>query len=231
MNLPAIVALALLWPITAFGQCLPSNAVIKGTGTDYIVHATPAVSGRMGWCPVTAPASAPTGFVWYQPVIHTWCLTRYCDTPGPALYSAIDRIRAASEPVAAARAEIATFTRPLETPADVWDFQDWRNKACLALIAANLKQNPPGYTFPPDYCWAAPTVPRPTVYTHKVKVNATLPDRPVRTLAAGVLTTTTLRALVGQPCDLTKPTLASGSDVWAEFGPAFASGKVALCSK
>ncbi|WP_128003468.1 hypothetical protein [Piscinibacter defluvii] len=105
-----------------------------------------------------------------------------------------------------------------------------RGLACAelrALLAADLASF---YTPPPP-------PPPPPVYTHAVKVNpaCTLPTgctRPVYLLANGVRGTAAVgRAEVGQPCDLSKPTAASGADVWASFGPLFETGKVALCAR
>lgn len=73
--------------------------------------------------------------------------------------------------------------------------------------------------------------------TYRVKVNGTATDRPASTLVGGVrFAITGFRAVVGQPCDVTKPTLASGTDLWAQYGPDYPStpdGRplVALCSK
>jgi hypothetical protein len=63
----------------------------------------------------------------------------------------------------------------------------------------------------------------------RVKANGTVATRPAYTLANGVRGTREVaRATVGAPCDATKPTLASGKDLWAEFGT---PGVVALCAK
>lgn len=75
-----------------------------------------------------------------------------------------------------------------------------------------------------------PVAPPPPTYTHAVKINGTSTTRPAYLLTNGVRGTTAVgRANVGADCDLTKPTLPSGSDVWASFGPLFEAGKVALC--
>lgn len=53
--------------------------------------------------------------------------------------------------------------------------------------------------------------------------------RPAYTLVNGMRGTKEVaRAAVGAACDATRPTLASGADLWAEFGT---PGVVALCSK
>ncbi|MDP3625006.1 MAG: hypothetical protein Q8S12_00300 [Hydrogenophaga sp.] len=63
----------------------------------------------------------------------------------------------------------------------------------------------------------------------RVKANGAFPSRPAYTLAGTVRGTKEVaRAEVGTPCDVSKPTLASGSDLWAEFGTA---AVVALCQK
>lgn len=100
--------------------------------------------------------------------------------------------------------------------------------ACAELNAL-LAKDRPAYTPPP----VEPPPPPPRVYVWKVKANGLSTTRPVYTLTNGVRGTTALgvRATVGQPCDELRPTLASGSDLWAEFGPSFAPGQVALCAK
>lgn len=113
--------------------------------------------------------------------------------------------------------------------AQVTEPQSPRGQACAELRRL-LAADRPTYEPPP------PPPPPPPAYTHAVKVNTacTLPTgctRPVYMLINGARSTTSIgRADVGQPCDLTKPTLPSGADVWASFGPLFEPGKVALCS-
>lgn len=64
----------------------------------------------------------------------------------------------------------------------------------------------------------------------KVKPNGTVNTRPAYTLTNGVRGTREVaRATVGAPCDATKPTLASGKDMWAPFGSD--PGIVALCER
>lgn len=98
-----------------------------------------------------------------------------------------------------------------------------RGKACAELQALLSKYGPT----------IAPPLPStPPAPTYAVKANGTSTTRPAYMLTNGVRGTTSVgRAEVGRPCDVKKPTLASGSDLWAEFGPAFESGKVALCAK
>lgn len=63
----------------------------------------------------------------------------------------------------------------------------------------------------------------------RVKANGAFPTRPAYTLTGTVRGTKEVaRATVGAPCNVERPTLASGSDAWAEFG---APGVVALCQK
>lgn len=123
---------------------------------------------------------------------------------------------------------------PVQTLQSAWDAEVGNKCAdatgSLKMVcdqaAVASKANAPQIEVPP------PPPPPPPAYTHAVKVNGTSTTRPAYLLSNGVRGTTSIgRADVGQPCDLTKPTLASGSDVWASFGPLFDPGKVALCSK
>ena len=68
---------------------------------------------------------------------------------------------------------------------------------------------------------------------YAVKANGTATTRPAYTLTAGVRGTKEVaRATVKQPCKTSSPTLAStGTDLWAEFGPDYKPGVVAVCSK
>ena len=71
--------------------------------------------------------------------------------------------------------------------------------------------------------------PPPPAPAYKVKPNGSSLTRPAYTLINGVRGTKEVaRASVGAACDVTKPTLPSGSDLWAEFGT---PGVVALCAK
>jgi len=125
-------------------------------------------------------------------------------------------------------------TNPVQTIQSAWDAEVGNKcvdatgslKTVCDQAAAASKANAPQIEAPP------PPPPPPPAYTHAVKANGTSTTRPVYLLTNGVRGTTSVgRADVGQPCDLTKPTLANGSDVWASFGPLFEPGKVALCSK
>lgn len=63
----------------------------------------------------------------------------------------------------------------------------------------------------------------------RVKANGIYPTRPAYTFDGTVRSTKEVaRVAVGTPCNVDRPTLASGSDAWAEFGTA---GVVALCQK
>lgn len=73
---------------------------------------------------------------------------------------------------------------------------------------------------------------KPPDVIYRVKVNGTSTTRPAYMLANGVRGTTSVgRATVGERCLTGRPTLASGSDLWAEFGPANAPGVIALCAR
>jgi len=96
-----------------------------------------------------------------------------------------------------------------------------RAKACDELMAAMHKDWP-----------TTNTVPVPVTPTYVVKLNGTVPTRPAYTLTDGVRGTKEVgRATVGQRCNIDTPTLASGNDLWAQYGPEFLHGRVALCAK
>ena len=77
--------------------------------------------------------------------------------------------------------------------------------------------------------WLAGLV-QPGATVYKVKVNGTATTRPAYALVAGVLgTKEAARAPVGATCNASKPSKASGSDLWAEFDAA-KPGIVALCA-
>jgi hypothetical protein len=100
-----------------------------------------------------------------------------------------------------------------------------RGDACAELNALIAKTAP---------AWSPPPTPVPAVW--KVKKNpqstAAPTTRPVYLLANGVLgKATSKRATEGETCDTTKPTLASGSDLWASYGASPVAGEVALCTK
>lgn len=98
---------------------------------------------------------------------------------------------------------------------------------CDALFAELFDKRPWGA---PVEAAAAPA-PEPAMQ-YAVKANGTATTRPAYSLTEGVRGTKEVaRAAVGQPCKTDRPTLASGSDLWAEFGTDFKPGMVALCSK
>jgi hypothetical protein len=142
----------------------------------------------------------------------------------------VDEIRGSPDRVAAAKAAIEQhFSGDLCKPPAT-------EKLARICAAQGLKieANRPK---PPEPAASAPAPAPPAsapapVYTHGVKPNGTSLSRPAYALVNGVRGTKEIsRATVGADCDLTKPTLASGADVWASYAPAFEAGKVALCSK
>lgn len=140
--------------------------------------------------------------------------------PVGSFFEAFDEKRRASDPIAAVQqAWTAQMTPVCDSPTGTMA------QVCADVMASRTANWPGGVSQPP-----APPASTPA-YTYAVKPNGTSTTRPVYLLTNGVRGTTSVgRADVGQPCDLTKPTLASGSDVWASFGPLFESGKVALCA-
>jgi hypothetical protein len=93
-----------------------------------------------------------------------------------------------------------------------------RAAACNELAKLMARDRP---------AWVAPAAP-----TYRVKANGVALDRPAYALIDGARGTKELaRAKVGQECSTKRPTLASGADLWAEFGPDRMPGVVALCSK
>jgi hypothetical protein len=120
----------------AIEPCLPNNAVIKGTGTDYGTFETADVKGRIGWCP-NADGS-------WRIVVFQWNLRRLAMPAGFDLGAAIDRVRAASSPIAQVTLEFAAYAKPLETDNDKWAFRDWRHQACQWLTATQPGVAPRG---------------------------------------------------------------------------------------
>lgn len=112
-------------------DCLPKNSVFSGTGTDYGEFETAAVAGRMGWCPEIDNT--------WGLYVHQWCLKTVCGkaplTTTAVLLGAIDRIRAAADPIAQVKLEWKTSGIPLATPLEVWQYNDWRYQACQWLTA------------------------------------------------------------------------------------------------
>lgn len=93
-----------------------------------------------------------------------------------------------------------------------------RGRGCAELKAAMHKDWPLTTTVP--------------VVTWAVKVNGTASTRPAYELVNGIRGTKEVaRATVGQLCNALRPALVSGNDLWAEFGPNYVAGRVALCAK
>lgn len=139
---------------------------------------------------------------------HGACVTKQ------AFMDAVDTLHTAADPVVAVKA--------------AWPVLDCATEPALCNERIAVRQ--PGYAAADRTL--ARFAPAPQTYTHSVKVNGTTTTRPAYLLVDGVRgTKEAARATVGQPCDLTKPKLASGSDWWASYGPEFVSGRVALCSK
>jgi hypothetical protein len=168
-------------------------------------------------------AVTPTSWEWCR---FSWAsLDKVAPTTLAGTMAIVDRIKAASSPLLGIMDAITTYGVQPAPGQDAYDFALLHHAACQALVAAG-PPNGTGWSAPP-VC-TEPTRP----VTHRVKANGTALDRPAYTLINGVRGTTAVgRALVGQPCDLNKPTLASGADVWAQFGPDFVAGRVALCAK
>lgn len=107
-----------------------------------------------------------------------------------------------------------------------------RGQACAELLGL-IRSTTPAWAAPPT-----PTpVPTPPPVQWRVKRNpqsTTVPTtRPVYPLVGGVLGTKALskRAIEGEPCDTSRPTLTSGADLWASYGTSPVAGEVALCVK
>lgn len=167
-----------------------------------------------------------------------WYAYHYCrKADGSISMHYIACVHGSCLPIGTFADRVTTMKRganPVETLQAAWD-AEFGNKCsgatgalktvCDQANAVAVANKPAGDATPP------PPPPPPIVYTHAIKPNGTSSTRPVYMLVNGVRSTTSIgRADVGQPCDLTAPTLPSGSDVWAQFGPAFEPGKVALCA-
>lgn len=220
----------------AFGQahaadwdCLPTTALTPlASGSARLIVTKPSVGEASGWW--CLDPTAPAGKVAYRPNYFT-CLDKYCVHPDSA--GALSRVWAAPVFLDAVNGErrVAAIA-PVAGSMDEYEFRSLKHRACLAL--ATPPYLVPIDPLPADYCGAAPVMPAPPAptYTHFVKTNGLVSTRPAYLLTAGVRGTKEVaRAAVAQPCDLTRPLLASGADVWAEFGPAFEPGKVALCAR
>lgn len=178
--------------------------------------------------------------------IHLWCddngalqavylaCTHGTCLPVGTFFETLDGLVRSSDPIAALRSAWEKNTDVCKAPTGNMA------KVCAAMRASQAAHRPvwpapaasapePAASAPQPPASAPPPTP---VYTHQVKTNGTTATRPAYTLADGVRGTKEVaRATVGQPCDTTRPTLASGADLWAEFGPDFVQGRVALCSR
>jgi hypothetical protein len=153
----AVIALLFFTASAVYGQaasaptasapvpdCLPKNSVFNGTGTDYGEFETDTVAGRMGWCPEIDNT--------WGLYVHQWCLKTVCGkaplTTTAVLLGAIDRIRAATDPIAQIKLEWKTSGIPLATPLEVWQYNDWRYQACQWLTATQPGVTPRPSTMP-----------------------------------------------------------------------------------
>ena len=210
--------LLLLLCANAFAQdCAPRthlNPTARATAE--VLQTDPAGDYSYWWC------QQPNN-TW----LHDWNVTLKGYGTPEAIRGVASVILSASSPTAGVQAARKRFSQAPKTPQEVYDFLRLRRLACKGAVA----NPPPGLAGPPvDTCGAVPTPP--VVTTHTVKTNGTALTRPAYTLTNGVRGSVSIgRADVGQPCDLTKPTIASGADVWASFGPTPEAGKVALCVK
>ena len=134
----------------------------------------------------------------------------------PSINTALNLAVTATNPVAGL-AGFVTATQVAPKAADVAAYNALHDKMQAALLLTRP---------------VAASAPTPPAATYTVKTNGAALDRPAYLLTNGVRGTASVgRALVNQPCSTTLPTLASGLDLWASFGPDFVSGKVALCAK
>ena len=202
-------------------DCLPAG---PGSGTERISGKTDKGEWSNYWCPVIGPIAGKP--YWQQQTFAV--LTKYKDVAQVA-YATAQALTASSPLVSINAAILQGRIEPAVGTQDRFDWETLLYTACNSLVAANqvpLDPLPAGYCKPPT-----PVLPPAPTYTHAVKANGVSPDRPAFLLTAGVRGTKEVsRATVGQPCDLTKPTLASGTEVWAQFAPDFVAGRVALCA-
>jgi len=203
--------LLLLLCAPAFGQtaypfavptCVPESVGGTGKGISAIDVAEGTCRGY--WCP------AGTGWkAWDHCVLQAY--------KTPSINTALNLAVTATNPVAGL-AGFVTATQVAPKTADVAAYNALHDKMQAALLLTR------------PVVASAPPPPPPAAYT--VKTNGAALDRPAYLLTNGVRGTTSVgRALVNQPCSTTLPSLASGLDLWASFGPDFVSGKVALCAK
>lgn len=211
--LTAFLALAAaLWAPTAAAAppCLPlfygeqiGNVTLERTDAGWYGHHYCVVTNAQG-----QRYTVPVGFA----CVHGTCLT------AGAFSSLIASLRTSADPAGAAKARWdASFGTDCETATGTL------KTVCDSMFKSARENRPIG----------APMLPDPVaVPQFAVKQNLTSSTRPAYTLTSGVRGTKEVaRATVGQPCKADRPTLASGSDLWAEFGPDFKPGVVALCSR
>lgn len=109
------------------------------------------------------------------------------------------------------------FTEPVTTES---------GKMCVeraSVLSTNLSKWTTGAKLAATVATALPV--------YKVKANGVYLTRPSRVLANGVLTPlSSTPATVGQLCNPTRPTLATGQDLWAEYAPNYKPGVVAVCA-
>lgn len=141
------------------------------------------------------------------------CVHGTCLTVGN-FFENLDAYKRSADPVATVKAE--------------WD-KAFPLDSCAKSVGTLKTVCDAMYTSMLDNWPVAATPAPPPAPMWKVKPNGSSLTRPAYTLANGVRGTKEVaRATVGAACDATKPTLASGADLWAEFGT---PGVVALCSK
>lgn len=174
-----------------------------GTGTEWVRTLTEfggvKVAGWVYWCPQDNGT--------WSPVIHRCVVGRGCMDPA-ALSSMLDTAARSADPLAALVEARKAFTMPvLPSEQAAWDLAEGE----LVQAAAKIR--------PPDQAYIVAT--------------ATASDgtRPAYPFANGVRSTIASgRATSGQPCQPSKGYLqASGTDLWAVFGPVFDASRVALC--
>lgn len=136
--------------------------------------------------------------------VHGTCL------PVGSFFERLDGLKQQADPVAAVKdAWDASF------PQDSCRTSTGTLKTVCDAMFLSMREN-----------WPVAATPAPA---YKVKPNGLILTRPAYLLTNGVRGTKEVaRAPVGAACDITKPTLPSGADLWAEFGT---PGVVALCAK
>lgn len=192
-------------------DCFPKTLwTPTGTGTDWVSGSEPKVtptgvriSWRGMWC--------PDGSGGWKAYVHRCVEGRTCLNVR-SLEAEFHTATRTPDPLLALQNAIKKYeTAPLPN-----ELEDWRFAGAKALVELDKIK------------------PKPSVF--KVKTNpactSVVCTRPAYTLSNGVRGTQEVaRAEVGQECKMTRPVLASGNDFWAEFGPVFNPGIVALCAK